>query len=179
MTIPIRCLLFASLTAVTSACGDASPSTKGTPLSSSPDAAVADAGTDPCPAGDASVTVVSQTLEGALLTLKLEFSGGCKDHGFSVGYGGAMSASSPPHIPLELNHYANGDLCEALLAREVIIDLSTLPGVEPPVRIDLVDPEGKGVPGAQAVLFEGAESPTERPEGTLTVRSECSHFTPL
>jgi hypothetical protein len=54
--------------------------------------------------------------------------GGCETHEFAAWWSGVAATSYPPQIPLEIQHYDNGDYCDAFITQSLYIDLSTLPG---------------------------------------------------
>lgn len=161
------------------ACGDDSNSKMPANLiASGIDAGDEDAGKpELCAAGDAPVTITKTSLDGSLLTLQLEFGGGCKAHSFSIGWSGVIGTSDPPHIPLEINHYGNDDPCRAVLSEGIVIDLSSIESAFSPAWIDLVDPKGKVIVGATSILYEGPKDGETIPDDALKVRRECAHAT--
>ena len=64
-------------------------------------------------------------IDGDCLHLKVSFSGGCRNHEFSLVY---ITDDQPDdqNPLLTLMHYANGDMCEAALSMELRFDISTL-----------------------------------------------------
>lgn len=70
------------------------------------------------------VDVVSVQLEGDEIALHLRFGGGCAEHDFALRHAGAFMGSEPVQTNLTLAHDAHGDMCEALLHREIRFDLS-------------------------------------------------------
>lgn len=166
------------------ACGDSSNSKMPVNLiiDAGGDAAIDAGGQDAgqpelCPAGDAPVTITQTSLEGSLLTLQLEFGGGCKTHSFSIGWSGVIADSDPPHVPLELNHYGHNDPCLAVSSKSIVIDLSGIDSTLSPAWIDLVDPEGKVIAGSTSVLYEGPKAGESIPDDALEIRRECAHAT--
>lgn len=71
------------------------------------------------------ITINKVTLDGDLLKIKVSYSGGCKEHIFTLISSGFME-SYPVQVNLVLSHNANNDSCEAWLTEELSYDLSPL-----------------------------------------------------
>ena len=70
-------------------------------------------------------TINRVTLNGDLLKIKVSYSGGCKEHIFTLISSGFME-SNPVQVNLVLSHNANNDSCEAWLTEDLSFDLSPL-----------------------------------------------------
>lgn len=75
---------------------------------------------------DDQVTITTARLEGRTLYLTLRFGGGCRTHGFALVAGTELGESNPPYTLFRLAHDGNGDMCEALLLRNVEVDLTPI-----------------------------------------------------
>ena len=81
---------------------------------------------DPSELPDDQATITSARLEGRTLRLTLQYGGGCATHRFALVSGTALGESYPPYTLLRLAHDGNGDPCDALITREVEVDLSPI-----------------------------------------------------
>jgi len=73
-----------------------------------------------------SFDIESLSLQGDLLKLFVSYGGGCQPHTFDVWTDNSLSLDQPPVINLFISHNANGDPCEALIQRDLLIDLSPI-----------------------------------------------------
>ena len=73
-----------------------------------------------------SFDIESLSLQGDLLKLVVSYGGGCETHSFVAWTDNSLSLDQPPVINLFISHNANGDLCEALLQQDLLIDLSPI-----------------------------------------------------
>ncbi len=71
-------------------------------------------------------TLKRYTLERPLLTLDVEYSGGCEHHEFDLVAWGGWLESFPVQVNVLLAHDDRGDACEALVASELRFDLRPL-----------------------------------------------------
>ena len=120
-------------------------------------------------------SIQSHSLQGQLLTLDLQYTGGCEEHDFEVWWGGVTSASDPPIVPLELQHDAHGDACEALIEEQIVVDLSALddvPSSTPNLRLQLVVGEG-GTSTLVEVSYDRPGSASAAPADALSIDTEC------
>jgi hypothetical protein len=85
------------------------------------------------PIGDASApnrfdaaTIEEARLEGGRLHLRVSYGGGCAPHHFGLHFEPVFLESMPVQAMLRLSHDAHGDLCRALLGRELVFDLAPL-----------------------------------------------------
>lgn len=69
-------------------------------------------------------TIDEVSLEGNILTVVVQYSGGCKDHEFKLFSNQRYMKSMPPQLPLYLEHEANDDNCRALIMQTLKFDVS-------------------------------------------------------
>lgn len=74
----------------------------------------------------AETTIKSAKLEGNILTLSVEYSGGCNDHSFELIGSEAVMKSMPPKRSVKLVHNSNGDSCRELLSETIKFDIRAL-----------------------------------------------------
>lgn len=74
----------------------------------------------------AETTITSVKLEGNILTLGVEYSGGCKDHSFEFIGSEAVMKSMPPKRSVKLVHNSNGDTCRELVSENIKFDIRAL-----------------------------------------------------
>ena len=74
----------------------------------------------------AQTTITGVKLEGNILTLNVEYSGGCQDHSFEFVGSAAIMKSLPPKRSVKLVHNSNGDTCRELVTETIKFDISTL-----------------------------------------------------
>lgn len=65
-------------------------------------------------------------LNGDIITVRISYSGGCKDHDFQACWEGSFMESYPVQARIKLIHDAHGDACEALISQVVAIDLTPM-----------------------------------------------------
>jgi hypothetical protein len=70
--------------------------------------------------------VLEQYISGDYLILKVQYSGGCKEHEIKVYTTGALIKTNPPQAEFFISHNANNDGCEALITKELKINLIEL-----------------------------------------------------
>ena len=71
-------------------------------------------------------TISAAHLEGRILHLRIQFGGGCEPHRFALVTGAALAESNPPYTQFRLAHDGNRDPCDALLTRDIRVDLSPI-----------------------------------------------------
>ena len=76
------------------------------------------------PKDNPAVTISKATMDGSMLTLEVEYSGGCEDHAFELMSKGAWKKSMPPQVDLFLKHENNGDACRQLVMQTIQFDVS-------------------------------------------------------
>lgn len=74
-----------------------------------------------------SFRIISLKFENNQLILKVQYSGGCKDHEFSLVWNGECdSFDSSKSTKFAIVHKANGDFCEALITKEITFDYNAI-----------------------------------------------------
>ncbi len=68
----------------------------------------------------------SIALKGDVLSVFLNYSGGCKDHSFELVSNGMYAKSMPPQLSLCLKHTGNDDMCKKLVMQELKFDISKI-----------------------------------------------------
>ena len=69
---------------------------------------------------------LSGKIDGDILTLVVQYSGGCKEHVFSAHTNGMLMKSLPPKMGVYIEHNGNQDLCKSLVVDTVLIDLTPI-----------------------------------------------------
>ena len=72
------------------------------------------------------------SLSDSLLTMVVNYSGGCKEHQFDLISSGFYAKSYPPQLSLFLQHTDSADACRALIIDTLRFDVSNIkyPGVQ-------------------------------------------------
>lgn len=83
-----------------------------------------EAGYQPSPSDPFSLNSVA--ISGDTLILSVQHSGGCKDHSWYMYTTGVMIKTYPPKLDLYPVHQKNGDMCKALIRRDIKFDLAPL-----------------------------------------------------
>ncbi|HSK02311.1 MAG TPA: hypothetical protein VK932_13760, partial [Kofleriaceae bacterium] len=65
-------------------------------------------------------------VEGTTLRLTVQHGGGCEQHAFAACWDGLIQETAPPRTSLVIRHDANDDFCDALITRDVLIDVADL-----------------------------------------------------
>ncbi len=78
----------------------------------------------------AHTTVTSATLDGNILSLEIEYSGGCKDHTFDLIGSAAVMKSLPAKRVIKLIHNSNEDSCRELISETIKFDIRALAYIE-------------------------------------------------
>jgi hypothetical protein len=68
----------------------------------------------------------SSSVNENILTLKVQYSGGCQEHDFTLYGYSLFLKSNPPQAEVYLSHNGNGDMCEAFPQKEIHFDLVPL-----------------------------------------------------
>jgi hypothetical protein len=76
--------------------------------------------------------ITKASIKGDILTLDVSYSGGCKDHSFSLHGTKMYMKSMPPKLGIFLEHEANGDSCRELKTEQLNFNISEIkyPGTE-------------------------------------------------
>ena len=69
-------------------------------------------------------SITDASISGTLLSIEVEYAGGCKDHTFELFTDGSIMKSLPPKQSFFLRHYANEESCEALIQEKLLFDLT-------------------------------------------------------
>jgi hypothetical protein len=84
------------------------------------------------------------SVEGNVLTAPVQHGGGCASHSYAVCWDGAMVDTFPGMVALALSHDAHGDSCDALLLRDLHIDLApVIEAAGVPVQIEVTGATGQ------------------------------------
>ncbi|MCJ8288643.1 MAG: hypothetical protein HRT58_01325 [Crocinitomicaceae bacterium] len=67
----------------------------------------------------APITVTAATLDGNILSLEIEYSGGCKDHTYELIGSEAIMKSLPAKRAIKLVHNSNDDTCRELISETI------------------------------------------------------------
>lgn len=70
--------------------------------------------------------ITSASIKGNKLMLSISYSGGCKEHSFSLVGDEAISKSLPPHRTVHLIHSGEQDLCKAMIMKDLVFDIKNL-----------------------------------------------------
>ena len=76
------------------------------------------------------VTVTSATLDGNILSLDIEYSGGCEDHSYELVGSAAVMKSLPAKRAIKLIHNSNGDSCREFISETIKFDIQSLAYVQ-------------------------------------------------
>jgi hypothetical protein len=87
--------------------------------------ATVDAGADMGSTGSA-YKIDSLAISGNILSVFVNYSGGCKEHSFELVSNGMYAKSMPPQLSLCLKHSGNDDQCKKLVMQELKFDVSEL-----------------------------------------------------
>ncbi len=71
-------------------------------------------------------TITSAELQGHTLHLRVQYGGGCAPHRFALVTGTAIAESFPPYALFRLAHDGSGDPCDALVNRDLRVDLTPI-----------------------------------------------------
>jgi len=74
----------------------------------------------------AQTTITGVSLEGNILSLDVEYSGGCKDHSFELVGSAMIMKSMPPKRTVKLVHNSNDDTCRELVSETIKFNIKTL-----------------------------------------------------
>lgn len=97
-----------------------------TPLAPVDPIVVIPRGIDPTEWANDAAAIQAVALEGDRLTLTIRHGGGCFQHDQWLVASSWFMESYPPQVDVLLSHDAHGDLCRALITRDVAFDLGPL-----------------------------------------------------
>ncbi len=96
--------------------------------------------------------VKNVSLVGDELIFDIEYGGGCEEHELNLFAYKEIMKSNPAQVTVRLSHNSNGDMCEALISKNVSFDLSSLKkylkqnfNIQDKVLLLLFDPSGKPI----------------------------------
>ena len=73
-----------------------------------------------------SYQIDSINIDEDILSVFVNYSGGCKEHSFELYNNGAYAKSLPPQTSVTLKHDGHGDSCRELVSQQVKFNLSPL-----------------------------------------------------
>ena len=76
------------------------------------------------PKSSSPVTIQTASVDGNIMTIEVEYSGGCKDHDFDLIGSAAIMKSLPAQRGIELVHKLSDDTCRELVTEELEFDIS-------------------------------------------------------
>lgn len=74
----------------------------------------------------APITITAATLDGNILSLEVEYSGGCKDHTYELIGSAAIMKSLPAKRAIKLIHNSNDDTCRELISETIKFNIRAL-----------------------------------------------------
>jgi len=78
-------------------------------------------------------------LDGHDLLVHVTTGGGCADHSFAICWDGTVADTYPGTVDLRLSQDAHGDSCDALLIRDLRVDLTpVLAAFHAPLRVNVL-----------------------------------------
>lgn len=87
---------------------------------------IVDSNLDIATIGGALTNVDSLAIKGDVLSIFVNYSGGCKDHSFDLYSNGMYAKSLPPKLTLFLKHTDNDDGCRSLISQELKFNISAV-----------------------------------------------------
>lgn len=87
---------------------------------------IVDSNLDIANIGGASINVDSLAITGDVLSVFVNYSGGCKEHSFDLFSNGMYAKSLPPKLTLFLKHTDNDDGCRSLISQELKFNISAI-----------------------------------------------------
>jgi len=74
----------------------------------------------------AAYNIDSIKIDDDVLSIFVNYSGGCKEHSFELYSNGMYAKSLPPQLPLSLKHTNNDDSCRELVTQELKFNINKL-----------------------------------------------------
>ena len=87
---------------------------------------IIDASIDVSTIEGAPTNVDSLTITGNVLSIFVNYSGGCKEHNFDLFSTDSYEKSLPPQLTLYIKHTNNGDECRELVMRELKFNIAAI-----------------------------------------------------
>ena len=72
------------------------------------------------------IQITGVTISGNIMSIDVNYSGGCEEHNFQLIGSENIAKSLPPIRSVKLVHNANGDACRKLEERTLVFDISDL-----------------------------------------------------
>lgn len=72
------------------------------------------------------IQITGVTISGNIMSIDVNYSGGCGEHNFQLIGSENIAKSLPPIRSVKLVHIANGDACRKLEVRTLVFDISDL-----------------------------------------------------
>lgn len=72
------------------------------------------------------IQITGVTISGNIMSINVNYSGGCEEHNFQLIGSENIAKSLPPIRSVKLVHNANGDACRKLEERTLVFDISDL-----------------------------------------------------
>jgi hypothetical protein len=69
--------------------------------------------------------IVDAKIEGNFLLIKIQYGGGCKQHTFDFVGAPMVALSEPPIRQVSIIHFADNDMCKALVYDDLKVDVSS------------------------------------------------------
>jgi hypothetical protein len=76
------------------------------------------------------IQITAVSVKGNIMSIDVNYSGGCEEHSFQLIGSASISKSLPPIRSIKLVHNANGDACRKLEERTLEFDISELAYVQ-------------------------------------------------
>lgn len=97
-------------------------------------------------------TITATSLEKNILTIKVNYQGGCQEHQFKLYAGTFFQQSLPPKGLLHLSHDSQGDTCGETVEQSLMFDLTPLNKernhpTEHPLLLTIYEPTGGAFAG--------------------------------
>jgi hypothetical protein len=118
------------------------------------------------------VTITGVTIVNNLLSMEVNYGGGCAAHEFKLYANDNLTKSIPPEVTLELSHNASGDDCKALISETITFNLLPFKKVHynsSPLFLNILFPQGSSGRTVYKVLWY--------PDNTCSIKYR-SHFDP-
>lgn len=125
MKLPFRSLAL-WLTAALTACSSSASDGSSAPLAATSAETMVLANPDDARWPADPLTIESAQIKADTLIATVVHGGGCRDHDYRVVVSTIWMESFPVQVPARISHNANGDVCKALLRRELRVSLAPL-----------------------------------------------------
>jgi hypothetical protein len=126
MTPPLRSLAFWLAAGALAACSNSAADGSSAPLAASSAETIVLGNPDDARWPADPLTIESAQIRADTLVATVVHGGGCRDHDYRVVVSTTWMESFPVQVPAKVSHNANGDVCKALLRRELRVSLAPL-----------------------------------------------------